>query len=163
MPKSTKANKATYEARVNKVFEYLIAGMTRYQMLQHIASEKSKDYELFKDINKRQFDNYIAAANGMFAAEAEYYRGREFGKAKTRLEQIFQSSLKVPDYQRAIAAQRELNLMLGLHAPKILELRANDADLLNRILDSLREQNVPASEVFTALLAEIEAAKNERQ
>jgi hypothetical protein len=163
MPKATKANKATYEARVNKVFEYLTAGMTRYQMLQHIANDKNKDYPLFKDVARRQFDNYIAQANAMFSAEAEFHRAREFGKAKSRLESIFQSSLKVQDYQRAIAAQRELNLMFGLHAPKILELRGHEADLLNQILDKLKEQNVPASEVFSALLAEIESAANERK
>src|SRR3989304_2924667 len=113
MPKATKAAK---EQRVNMVYTLLLNGASRMQIMQYASDPKNG-----WNITTRQVDTYIAEANGMLAAESEYHRGRELGKAIARLNNIYQHCMRVQDYGRAIAAQRELNTLLGLHAPPAVQ------------------------------------------
>lgn len=148
MPKQKKANQATKQERLNTVYNMLVSGATRYQILQYVSQKTEWK------ITPRMVDNYIQEANAMLAQEAEFLRPREMGRAVARMNFIFQASLKVQDYQRAIAAARELNQLLGLYAPTTSELKlTGDSEiLLTRILAELEGRGMAASDVFTALL-----------
>jgi hypothetical protein len=154
MPKQTKANDAEKEARVNKVYELLVNGFTRYQILQYVTTKTEWKIEA------RQVDNYIKAANALIANEAEYHRAREIGRAISRLNDLYQKCLKVQDYQRALAAQRELNTLLSLYeppAPQTLRVMGVDDKLLSQLAQAFTKNGISASDVFNAMLAELEA------
>lgn len=156
MPKQTKANKATKEARINKVYECLITGMSRYRIWQYVTTDE-KAKILFEGISMRQLDRYIAEANGLFTAASEYVRTNEFGKAKGRLETVIEKGFKLQDYPRVISAIKELNLLMGLHTPikHELKLTADNEIMLARLLSEMERQGYTASDVFNELLAEM--------
>jgi hypothetical protein len=148
-----KANDATIEARVTKVYEMLIAGARRYQILQYAASEKA-DW----NVSTRTVDYYIQEANALIAQEAEWHRGRELGRAIAALDDLYQRCMKVQDYQRALAVRRELNTLLGLHAPpaaQTIRLLGVDQAELATVLEALQQHGLKASDVFHAMLQEL--------
>ena len=61
-----KATNAEREARLNRIYSLLIAGATRYEILQYTADTWN--------LKSRATDAYIADANAMIAQEGEYYR-----------------------------------------------------------------------------------------
>jgi hypothetical protein len=154
-PKKRKprATAAETEARVNKVFELLVNGLTRYQVLQFVATKT--DWQL----KPRQVDNYIQKASALIAQEAEYLRPKEIGKAIARLNAIFQGAVKVQDYKTAIAAQRELNKLLSLYEPpaaQTLNINSADVSLLHRLMTRLEERQFSPSEVFERMLERLD-------
>lgn len=155
MGKANKANAAEKEARTNKIYDMLVSGMNRAAILQYVSSKT--DWKL----TPRMVDNYIAEANALLAAEAEFHRPREMGRAVARMNAIFYASLKVQDYQRAIAAARELHQLLGLYAPikSELKLTADTEIMLTRLLSELQAQNMDASDLFNSIFAKLEAQK----
>lgn len=152
-PRITAAEK---DARVNKVFELLVNGFTRYQILQYASSSKppKKDW----NVTTRQIDSYISEATAMIAAEAEYLRPKEIGKALTRMNDIYQKSMKVQDYQRAIAAQREINALLSLYEPpatQTLRILGIEEKQLAQLVELLSKVNQKPSDLFAALIQEL--------
>lgn len=57
----------------------------------------------------------VADARRRIVLAANYDASLELGKAKTRLEQIFTAARQEKDLRTALAAQRELNKLLGLY------------------------------------------------
>lgn len=114
MPKVTNAESAE---RTTKVFELLILGLSRQEIMQYCSAWK---------ITTRQIDVYIKKATERLKAHADYQREEQLGIAINRLNKLYQSNLKVQDYKGALAVQRELNTLLGLHAPARHELTGKD-------------------------------------
>ena len=112
------------EQRINKVIEWLVLGLSRAQILQY-AAEKTE-----WNISERQIDTYISRANEEIEKHAQTVRERELGKSIKRLEMLFHSCMKVQDYQRALAVQKELNELLGLKAPVKQEVTGKDGSEL---------------------------------
>jgi hypothetical protein len=168
MPKTTKPRTrkqtpritaAELDARVNKVFELIVNGFTRYQIMQYASLEKTG-----WNVTPRQVDTYIAKATALIANEAEYVRPKEFGKAISRLNDLYQKCLKVQDYQRAIAAQRELNALLSLYEPpaeRTLRILGVEEKQLAQLITALSNRGIKASDVFNAMLAELAVPENE--
>lgn len=117
---SEKSTNAEIVGRVTKVFDLLVLGSSRAQILQYVAEKTTWG------VNERQVGYYIEKANKKLEAAAEYHQKRELGKALTRLNILFMSCMKVQDYQRALAVQREINAMLGLNAPTKIEAEIFD-------------------------------------
>lgn len=146
MPKEQKVTQAEMEARVNKVYEMLIAGARRYQ-IQKYAQEKKWN------VTERQIDNYIAEANALIAQEAEFHRVREFGRAKAALDDLYQKCMQVRDYSRAHAVRRELNQLMALYqppAPQTIRIEGVDTALLQVLTDALKQRG---QDINTYLLA----------
>jgi hypothetical protein len=156
MPKENKSTQAEKEARLNKVYELLISGATRYQIHQY-ANQKTE-----WDVAERQIDHYIAEANTLIAQEAEFHRAREFGRGVAALNDLYQRCMKVQDYARALAVRRELNSLLGLHPDKTQTLKIEGIDdaQLKVLVDALAQRGKRASDVFAAILEEI--AQNDK-
>jgi hypothetical protein len=148
-----KATKAEKETRVNKVYELLISGARRYQVLQYAASAESG-----WNVKPRMVDNYIQEANALIASEAEYHRAREIGRAIASLDDLYRRAIKDSEYHNALAARRELNQLLSLYEPpatQTLRIEGLDAAQLQTLADALAAHNLKPSEVFEALLEEI--------
>jgi len=62
-------------------------------------------------------DAAIEAAVEKVTRAAHFHRDHELGKALTRLNQCYQKAVTIQDTKTAIAAQRELNRLLGLGTP----------------------------------------------
>jgi hypothetical protein len=102
--KTTKKEKI---ARILKVAELLMQGLTGPQILQY-TSEKLK-----WGISDRTLDNYLVEAYKLFEKDALAHHSEEFGKALRRLNFLFANCLKIQDYKAALAMQREINEMMG--------------------------------------------------
>lgn len=118
MPKVTNAESAE---RVTKVFELLVLGLSRQEIMQYCSAW---------EITTRQIDVYIQKATERLKAHADYQREEQLGVAINRLNKLYRDNLKVQDYKGALAVQKELNTLLGLHAPSRHEVTGKDGDAL---------------------------------
>lgn len=153
---ANKATKAEKEARVNAVYGMLISGAKRYQILQYASSDKGEKKPW--NVTPRQVDSYIREANALIASEAEWHRSRETGRAIAALDDLYQRSMKVQDYQRALAVRRELNLLLGLYAPpaaQTLRLEGVDNALLQTLNAALEAKGLKLSDALNAMLKQL--------
>lgn len=154
MPKETKANRAQSEARLNKVYDLLVIGLSRWQVWQYVTGDKGK--ELFQDISRRQLDRYIAQASEMLATEAAYHRPREFGRAIAALNTLYAASLKVQDYKAALAVRREINALLALYeAPAKQTIAIEGLDLFSLLSSKAAAAGLDVEALLSALLEEI--------
>lgn len=112
-----KATKYEIERRVTTIFKLMLKGFGRGDILQYIAENDEKNPAQAWGVSDRQIENYIATANARFKEYADAQRSGMLEKAVLRLEFVYMQCIKVQDYSKAIAALRELNLLLGLHAP----------------------------------------------
>ena len=113
-----KATNYQIEQRVNQIFRLMLKGYGRADVFQYIAESDAKNPETAWNISDRQIDNYIQRANDKFREYADAQRAEMLHKAVLRLEYVYMQCIKVQDYSKAIAALRELNLLLGLHEPQ---------------------------------------------
>jgi len=104
-----KPTQAELSQRVNQIHQLLVAGISRATILQHAADKWG--------CSERTADDYIARARVRLEKSLSVDRMANLSIALERLTSIFERTMRVQDYQRAIAAQRELNLLLGLYAP----------------------------------------------
>jgi len=143
-----------YERRVNEVFKRIVGGMPPYELLHYITSTFG--------VKKRQAKNYIRDANLELAEQAAHHRPGEIGRAIRRLNDLYSATMRVQDYQRALAAQRELNRLLGLYAPeqpKTILLGDLDPAQVKTLTDALERQGLRASDLFNSILAELDAER----
>ena len=150
-----KATKAEKEIRIAKIYQMLVGGAPRPAILQY-ASEN------YAGISERATDELIAEATRRIIADAKPQQELELSKAITRLNSIFAACMKVTDFQRAIAAQRELNLLLGLYAPpaaQTLKLIGMDTRQFNDLIGAIEAANLSPSQVFQAMFDQLVAAK----
>jgi hypothetical protein len=113
-----KATNAETNKRVNTLYKMLLSGADRAEIIQY----GSENYE----IGERAIDDLIAKANEAFEEASKHLREVEFGKALTRLNNLYARSLKVQDFKTALSVQREINALLGLNTPTRLEHTGKD-------------------------------------
>lgn len=154
MPKETKANRAQSEARLNKVYDLLVSGLSRWQVWQYVTGDKGK--ELFQDISRRQVDRYIAQASEMLVTEAEYHRPREMGRALASLKTLYQVAVKLQDIKTALAVRREYNALLSLYeAPAKQTIAIEGLDLFSLLSSKAAAAGLDVEALLSALLEEI--------
>lgn len=148
MATKPKQTKLEIEQRVTIVHDLLLNGSSRAQVIQY-AAEKT-DWEL----SDRQIDTYIKRARKRFVQAAEIHREHEFGLAMLRLENLYQRNLKIQDFRVALSVLKEKHSLLGLYpAQKLsIKLTGDENVLLTQLLESLQAQDIPASELFEAML-----------
>jgi hypothetical protein len=108
MTRAKKANNATVNERTQAVALMLVEGKARAQILQDTAKWR---------IAERTLDDYIARATELLAQESAAEFVSEYGKAKRRLELLFERTFARGEYGRALAVVKELNALLGLYPP----------------------------------------------
>lgn len=125
MGKENKSTAAQFEKRVNDVYKLILKGAGRGDIIQYVLdsdekyekSDKPEDRAKIWNVSESQIDHYIAKATERFKEYAAKQREDMFSKSLARLEFVYQSCIRVQDYSKAIAAVRELNLLMGLHEP----------------------------------------------
>jgi hypothetical protein len=159
--KAAKQTATVVEARINAVFDMLIKGANRQQIIQYAASANpaAKPPKEDWNVETRQIDTYIARANERFIVESAADRKLEIGKAKARYEAILNAAMKVQDYQRALAAERARCELLGLNAPKELRiLEGVNERQLAELVEALNRSGITPSEIFNSLIKQLAEA-----
>jgi len=105
----SKATKVEVQQRINEVYELLIGGASKGNIVRHAAEKWA--------VSERQTETYIKRANEHLAEAAAIRRDTELGKALARLNKLYMQALRVQDYRIALSVQKELNNLLALHAP----------------------------------------------
>lgn len=127
-----KGTNAEIDERVTEVYERLIRRESRASIVQFVAKKWG--------VNARQTDNYIARATELLKQQSAYDRNAELTMAVELMKHVIKKTLNVMDYQRTIAAQREINQLLGLYAPekqettiRVIDMPAVEADIIRQI------------------------------
>lgn len=107
---SQKPTEAELVLRIDQVLELLVAGASRAEILR-FATETWK-------VSERTVDAYLMRARDALEAEAAIHRPREIGLAIRRYTRLFRDMKKAQDFKGALAAQKALNDLLGIDAPK---------------------------------------------
>ena len=136
-PPPVKATQAEVDKRVTDVVKLIIAGAARAAILQHAATKW--------EMSERQADEYIRRAKVLIQEENSADRAANHALAVARMNDIYQRTVRVQDYQRAIAAQRELNQLQGLYAPTKTEIAGEGGGPLNIIFKRDPGFNKPAA------------------
>lgn len=155
MSKHNKANVAEKETRINTIYDMLMRGSNRAAILQYVSTETDWN------ITPRQVDNYIKEANAQLAAEAEFHKAGELGKAIARMNAVIMMSFKAGDTARVVQAQHQINQLVGNYQAVKTELKltADNEILLTRLFGELESQGMDASDLFNSLLAKLAAQK----
>lgn len=144
-----KSTKAEIEQRITLVYDMIVVGSSRAQVLQYVT--KKTDWEVCDGM----VDKYIARANDRLAEESQIHRATELGKSLSRLNTLYQKTLQVQDYARCLAVQRELNQLLGLYEPKQIEIKVN-IEVVTRAWQALEAAGKNPEAVFNRLAQEAE-------
>lgn len=110
-------NRATVEDRVLQVADWLLVPYTSSEIVALCRTEW--------DTCRRTAFDYIKQANERIAEENNQHLAAEIAKAKTRMERIARKAEEEKEYTASIAAQRELNKLMGLEAPQKSEVKHN--------------------------------------
>ena len=117
----SKSTRVEVDERVNIVFNLILSGITRRGICQYAA----KNW----DLSERQTDRYIQEANDEFRHIASRDRELTFGKATARLEHLYARAIQNREYRQALAVEREIIALYGLHDIEIEEMKERIAAL----------------------------------
>lgn len=163
MARSKVTPPAVIEERVNFVYGLLLSGATSQQVKAAFAKHDADQPDKAWNVSARTIRRYVKTANGYIEQAGAWKRELEMGRAIARLNDIYARSMRVQDYQRALAAQRELNLIFGLHAPPPVQtlrlLGVSDAQL-RELAKLLEEQGINASDAFEMMMQELAAEQD---
>jgi len=140
--------------RVDEIFNLLLQGLGRRQILRFVAEQRSggvdRRGEPLPDWNvqSRQVDNYMAAATRRLKRAGRTQRDLEMGRAVARLHDIYAKAAARGDLTACRQVQKDLTELLGLNAPDQLEIMGKDGGMIDVVqhyaekFDHLIEQQV---------------------
>ncbi len=103
-----KVTKAELEHRVSLIYEMLLNGQRRREVLR--AANEQHGW----GVSPRQVDSYIAKARKLFERDAQVHREAELGKAIARLDSLYAKTQAKQDLRTALMVERELIELLDL-------------------------------------------------
>ena len=104
-----KSNMVEMRARVATVYRLLLSGMRRREIIQYVREKTDWG------VTDRAVDNYIKHATAEIAEVTEEEKKTALGMAYKRLDTLYYKSLLVNDYKTALAVQKEISDLNGLH------------------------------------------------
>lgn len=113
-------NQATVEDRVMQVADWLLVPYTSSEIVRLCATEWQ--------VHRATAFEYIRKANELIVADNRDDLAAEIIKAKGRLERISRKAEEDKEYNASIAAQKELNRLMGLAAPEKTEVKHDVTD-----------------------------------
>jgi len=128
---SPKSTVIEVQSRVNKIFDLLVAGATRSQILQYAAKEDPDKNKRAWGVSDRMIDEYISKANALFSEQSKVVRDREVGKRVSRYNHIYTACMQAGDRRGALEAEKATANLLGLNAPTKLSHQDPDGKPLS--------------------------------
>ena len=113
---SKKPTKAELESRITTVSGLLVRGASRAAILRYVSENTNWN------VTSRTIENYMATATATIKEGAANDIEYETGKAKERLEYLYQSNISSKDYKAALVVVKTRSELLGLEAPKRLDV-----------------------------------------
>lgn len=106
---SKKLTKVEFEHRVTEVYKLLVVGLSKPDIRRFVAEKTTWN------VPERTLERYIERATTWFKTLADFHRHAELGKSIARCTDLFSRCHRIQDYKTALAAQKELNALLGLY------------------------------------------------
>lgn len=122
-----KATFALSEERTTEVYGLLIRGGSRADILQYTTKKQW-------DLSPRQVDAYIEKAKEQIKAKAVQDRDYQYSIAMERLNFILRQAILIQDWQRALAAQKEINTLMGLYPVQKTELSGKEGGAIEIVI-----------------------------
>ena len=108
MPRENKVTAAEKELRISEIFQLLIDGNTRRNILRYVKEQTDWN------ISESQIDYYLHDATAYLKESAKIDRDSEIGKAVERLNKLYAKSLEDKDHRTCLAIQKEITEMFAL-------------------------------------------------
>lgn len=143
---------AEYEQRITTVHGLLVKRKTRGYILKHAADNWQ--------LAERRTDELIALATARIKESAQVDRDIELGLALETLKAVISKAVDLHDFQRVIAAQREINQLLSLYAApakQTLQLEGLNEDTTRRLAELAAAQGISLPQVLQSLLYQLES------
>lgn len=147
---------AIVEERVNAVYRMLLVNKTAHQICIEVARQDAKDPSKAWNVSDRTIRRYIKRAKEYLQEAAAYDRNLELGRAIKTFYEVIAGAMRAQDWQRVIAARRELNLIYGLYAPppvQTLRVLGWSEAQLSDLATAMESAGANASDVFAAMIA----------
>lgn len=107
MSKETKCSIAELERRINKVYEHLVNGWTRHDILRY-ASKDDK-----WNVSSRQIDTYMAEAKKLIKENAKETQDEFIEKTKNRFKDIYKKAMSEKELNTCLRSMELENKILG--------------------------------------------------
>ena len=147
------------EARIRAVIGFLVAGLSTTQAYEIATTDNPDKNWTGWDISRRQFRDYVKAARAEIrrtaAAELPYYLGR----ALMRLDELYVKTMRIQDYKTALAVNKELHQLLGLHSPTKMRIEHDSGPPLAALLPAAVRQLASSPGAVDRLHAALDAAE----
>ncbi len=114
-----KSTEAEYETRVRAVYELLLSGMPRPDIIQHAAENW--------DVESRQTSSYIRSARAELKKHSELIKKDAMTMAIARREALYYLAMDNNDFRLALEVDKELSKLLGLYEPAKQEIVIKDS------------------------------------
>jgi hypothetical protein len=126
---SKKPTKAELESRITTVSGLLVRGASRAAILRYVSENTNWN------VTSRTIENYMATATATIKEGAANDIEYETGKAKERLEYLYQSNISSKDYKAALVVVKTRSELLGLEAPKRLDVNDGKLEIVVKYAD----------------------------
>jgi hypothetical protein len=115
-------------------------------LINGMSPEAAQTYCLQQNVAPDQAQQIVREARNRITVAADFTRDEQIGRAVMRLDDLYAKSIAGQDTRTALQAQRELNRLLSLYAPKRDDLESEgveDATALRRQLDLIAAYLLP--------------------
>ena len=120
---SKKPTKAELESRITTIAGLLVRGVSRTAIVQYVTIKTNWG------VKERAIDRYIQEATKTIKKGAANDIEFETGKAKERLEFLYQSNISSKDFKAALAVVKTRSELLGLEAAKKIDLKTDTIEV----------------------------------
>ena len=120
---SKKPTKAELESRITTIAGLLVRGVSRTAIVQYVTVKTNWG------VKERAIDRYIQEATKTIKEGAANDIEYETGKAKERLEYLYQSNISSKDFKAALAVVKTRSELLGLEAAKKIDLKTDTIEV----------------------------------
>lgn len=148
-----KSDMQEMDHRIQWTIEFLLRGMTRYQIWKHVtnqekrileakaAKEKGFDVCGYWDVSLSSIDKYMMTARAEIKGAKNYDRGEEIGKSLRRYEMFINRLAASGDLRGAMMVQARIDELLGLDFASDISLRL--AELQERVAAACGKPVIP--------------------
>lgn len=116
----SRPTKAEQVQRLSQIHTLLINNLSRQDICRYVSEKTTWG------LTERTIERYIAGATKMIRASAAFHRDQELGLAIAQVKDIYAKGQRIQDYKTSLSARKELSELLGLYAPKRLEVTGAD-------------------------------------
>lgn len=145
---SPKGMRADIQATIETCIDLTLMGHGRNACLEMIA-------ERHPDVKPRRHAGIYEQAMQLMKETAREKREHAIEISISRLDDLFRRCIEIQDYKTALSVQKEMNTLLGLHAPRARNIQLTiSKDIERAIVEASEELNISPTELIIAMSKE---------